>query len=404
MNTLTRVAAAARKFFSDGLASAGVVNKGDAIAAPAANVTYAANGAGVLTGSYFYLITYVTAAGETAPWIGQATPVALTSQQMRVTLAAAPAGVTARRLYRSVAGGSASDRAVFFLTEVAGAAATTYGDNAADGALGAAPSWTAANRGYFTDGVAAVPTVRFSDQATTLGQGAGGPTPSYALTAVGYRAGANQSGATRNSLFGVYAGENITNGRENSLFGVHAGNALTNSVGCSFFGYQAGSTTRPHGNFNCAFGEETMGGTGTNLYGTYCAAFGFRALKDAGASLSRLAAFGPFAGQYADIASQLFVDNQDRGSAAAGKTDSLIYGVGNATMPSQTLAFNAAVRAGGKVTVSQLPAASAALAGHRFVVTDGSVAYASANVGATVAGGGANVVPVFCNGTNWVIG
>ena len=54
-------------------------------------------------------------------------------------------------------------------------------------------------------------------------------------------------------------------------------------------------------------------------------------------------------------------------------------------------------------TVAQLPAASVALAGTRSAVSNSNAAY-SGNAGATVAGGGANIVPVFCNGTNWVIG
>lgn len=54
-------------------------------------------------------------------------------------------------------------------------------------------------------------------------------------------------------------------------------------------------------------------------------------------------------------------------------------------------------------TVAQLPAASAALAGTRAAVSNSNAAY-SGNAGATVAGGGSNIVPVFCNGTNWVIG
>ncbi len=54
-------------------------------------------------------------------------------------------------------------------------------------------------------------------------------------------------------------------------------------------------------------------------------------------------------------------------------------------------------------TVAQLPAASSALAGTRSAVSNSNAAY-SGNAGATVAGGGANIVPVFCNGTNWVIG
>lgn len=54
-------------------------------------------------------------------------------------------------------------------------------------------------------------------------------------------------------------------------------------------------------------------------------------------------------------------------------------------------------------TVAQLPAASAALAGTRAAVSNSNAAY-SGNAGTTVAGGGSNIVPVFCNGTNWVIG
>ena len=53
--------------------------------------------------------------------------------------------------------------------------------------------------------------------------------------------------------------------------------------------------------------------------------------------------------------------------------------------------------------VGALPAASAALAGTRAAVSDSNAAY-SGNAGATVAAGGSNVVPVFCNGTNWDIG
>lgn len=55
------------------------------------------------------------------------------------------------------------------------------------------------------------------------------------------------------------------------------------------------------------------------------------------------------------------------------------------------------------VAVGSLPAAATAGAGARGFVTDSSVA-ASGNFGATVAGGGSNVVPVFSNGTNWLIG
>ena len=54
-------------------------------------------------------------------------------------------------------------------------------------------------------------------------------------------------------------------------------------------------------------------------------------------------------------------------------------------------------------TVAQLPAASTALAGTRAVVSNSNAAY-TAGIGATVAGGGSYVVPVFCNGSAWLIG
>lgn len=54
-------------------------------------------------------------------------------------------------------------------------------------------------------------------------------------------------------------------------------------------------------------------------------------------------------------------------------------------------------------TVSTLPTASTAIAGTRAAVSDSDTAY-TAGIGLTVATGGAFVVPVFCNGVNWLIG
>jgi|TARA_R110000868_G_scaffold209311_2_gene458999 hypothetical protein len=54
-------------------------------------------------------------------------------------------------------------------------------------------------------------------------------------------------------------------------------------------------------------------------------------------------------------------------------------------------------------TVATLPAASTAIAGTRAAVSNSNAAY-TAGIGATVAAGGSYVVPVFCNGVNWLIG
>jgi hypothetical protein len=55
------------------------------------------------------------------------------------------------------------------------------------------------------------------------------------------------------------------------------------------------------------------------------------------------------------------------------------------------------------VAVASLPAASTAIAGMRMAVNNSNAAL-TAGIGAVVAGGGANVVPVFCDGANWRIG
>jgi hypothetical protein len=54
----------------------------------------------------------------------------------------------------------------------------------------------------------------------------------------------------------------------------------------------------------------------------------------------------------------------------------------------------------GSTTVASLPAAATAGAGARAFVTDATVT----TFASTVAGGGANGVPVVSNGTNWIIG
>jgi hypothetical protein len=62
------------------------------------------------------------------------------------------------------------------------------------------------------------------------------------------------------------------------------------------------------------------------------------------------------------------------------------------------------VAAEGEFVVAGLPTAKAGLKGLRMFVTDSNAAYSDTTVGDTVASGGAHAVPVFCNGTNWVIG
>jgi hypothetical protein len=57
----------------------------------------------------------------------------------------------------------------------------------------------------------------------------------------------------------------------------------------------------------------------------------------------------------------------------------------------------------GTYTVATLPSASANTRARAFA-SDSSLAFNSTNLGSTVTAGGSNLVPVFSNGTNWVIG
>lgn len=52
------------------------------------------------------------------------------------------------------------------------------------------------------------------------------------------------------------------------------------------------------------------------------------------------------------------------------------------------------------VTYAELPTATIAGAGTRAFITDGS----TATFGATVTGGGANIVPIWSNGADWKVG
>ncbi len=88
-------------------------------------------------GAHRYLATFVTAAGETqGGTISSAVTVADKSVNGQVALSAIPIGgtaVTARKIYRTAAGGST----YLLLATIANNTGTTYTDNIADSALGA---------------------------------------------------------------------------------------------------------------------------------------------------------------------------------------------------------------------------------------------------------------------------
>lgn len=110
----------------------------DHVAAPAAcAAALAGAGAGnVENGTHSYRVTFVTAAGESAPGVAVCVTVAdkTTNGQVSLTsIATGTAGVvTSRKVYRSKAGGSIH----YLLTTIADNITTTFVDNVADASLG----------------------------------------------------------------------------------------------------------------------------------------------------------------------------------------------------------------------------------------------------------------------------
>lgn len=404
--------------FSDLVSGAGVSKlAGDQIAASSATPTSAVGAAGVLTGAYYYTVTFVTSGGETAPWPGTATVVNPSSQQVNLTsIPIGPAGTIARRIYRTPA--TPTDPKDYrFLVEIGDNTTTTYADNIADGSLGSPVNWNATNRGVITDGSVAL--IRASDQSTGIGYQAFHTNVGYASTAIGYQALYANTTGRRNVAVGTYALTSLTTGYETVGVGVHAGQSVTTGIKNTFLGYSAGfSVTTQGGNTfvgnsagssagtagasanNTAVGQDALRGTAG--VGQHNVGVGYFACRDINTA-DQVIGIGPWAGRYANASRQVFIDNADRTNITNAQNIGLIYGKGETTAYTQVLNLNAMVRVGVETTVANLGSA-ATYAGRSAQVTDSTLAYTTANIGTTVTGGGSNLCKVWSNGTNWVIG
>lgn len=146
----------------------------------------------------------------------------------------------------------------------------------------------------------------------------------------------NSSGSSNNTAIGYFAGQGLD------------GAAADNTVIGQSAGYRLGAATK-----NTYVGSDVGVGIGAGSTQTGNVFLGYRA------------------GYYETGSSKFFIDNQTRTDEATSRTSSMIYGVFNATVASQTLAINAAttvnsltVKAGGSVDISAIAAGSP-----NFVVT-----------------------------------
>lgn len=376
---------------------------GDLVAAPTTPPLAALGAAGALTGTYGYSVTFVTALGETAPWPG--TPITVTPAAQAVNLTNIPIGgdgTIARRLYRTLAA-AVDPKDMYFLVEIPNNTTTTYVDNIPDGSLGGSANWAAENQGRLYMGSTAVGS--FSDQSTSLGAGTFASKTGYASSAFGFEALKNNVSGRRNTAIGVYALTSLTTGYENTAVGVHAGQDLTTGFRLTAMGYGAARSVTTAEEI-VAIGANALGSF-TSIPARRCTSIGYNSCLSHAGSYTGVTALGYAAGKYMDANYQVSIDaGIDRATTAGTKDVALLFAQGVPASPqTQFMYLNGAIRLGWATpTVAQLPAASAGLRGCRAYVTDGSVAYTGANIGTTVAGGGANTVPVFCNGTNWVVG
>lgn len=372
--------------------------------------TVTAGGAGVLTGTYTYAITFVTSSGETACWPGTPNSITVSSQSINlsnIAVSSDPA-VTGRRVYRSD-GSSVDVKAFKLVAQINNNTSTTYSDNTPDASLGTDAPWISSTRGYINlDGqqIAAFG----NGQAVAVGVGAMATRRGYACTAVGYNSLNAITSGRRNSAFGIYSLPSLTSGFENSAFGVHTGQYVLTQRGNALHGYSAGFNIGAgigSGNYNTAIGAYALRGT-TSGIGDSNTAVGYYALGNMTPAWNCIG-IGPYAGQFANANYQVFIDagGTSRANLSAQQDVGLIYGKCATASKDQDLRLNSITRIGGSESnaiVSNLQTASAALKGYRGWVSDATVPYTSVNVGSTVIGGGSNSVPVFCTGTNWVIG
>ncbi len=149
-----------------------------------------------------------------------------------------------------------------------------------------------------------------------------------------------------NFACGTNALTTLTTGHSNVAIGHQAGDSAASSNNCVFIGRAAGGG-HTNGAFNICIGRGALSDltTGDNNVGV-----GSFALADCGIDIDRCIAIGDFAGRDEDTDDRLIIDNRDRGSAAATRTNAILYGIMAAAPEDQILNVNAKLTtAGGRI-------------------------------------------------------
>jgi hypothetical protein len=231
---------------------------------------------------------------------------------------------------------------------------------------------------------------------------------------VGVAVGLGGSGVATNIAVGDTALDTNTTGANNTAVGYNALTANTDGVQNTAVGSQA-LDANTGGDYNTAVGYDALSAVSTSNYST---GLGYRAINAAttnggntgvGADALLLAtgsnntAVGYAAGNSLTTGSNNTVIGYDADVSSATVSNEVTIGNSSVTLmraPGLTMTVGLKWINNGTQTVAALVAAATAGAGARAVVTDAS----ATTFHSIVAGGGANVVPVFSDGTNWRIG
>lgn len=180
--------------------------------------------------------------------------------------------------------------------------------------------------------------------------------------AIGYHSNWQSTAVGQNVSIGSNSMDANTTGVENVVIGHAAVLRATSSKYMAIVGKDAFNFMTA-GDYNTGFGYSAGYTNTTGARNTYIgAASGYTSTGSGNVFL------GYFSGFLETGGDTFFVDNQNRGTEAAGRTDSLIYGLFNATRTSQRLAFNAKVGINGPATstsvlnVTGLPTSAVGLA------------------------------------------
>ncbi len=231
---------------------------------------------------------------------------------------------------------------------------------------------------------------------------------------IGIAVGLGAGSVATNIAVGDTALDSNTTGSNNTAAGYNALTGNTDGIQNVAVGSQA-LDANTSGDYNVAVGYDALSAVSTSNYST---GLGYRAINAAttnggntgvGADAlllttgSNNTAVGYAAGNSLTTGSNNTVIGYDADVSSATVSNEVTIGNSSVTslrVPGLTLTAGLKWINNGTQTVAALVAAGTAGAGARAVVTDAN----ATTFHAIVAGGGANVVPVFSDGTNWRIG